>query len=156
MLHFYTRLLHRQSAHRVALGRSSSYSISLCLLVIFSSLSISFFQSNTIKLVTATLGNRVWEDVNGNGVQDDGASGVPNVRVLLLRCNGDTIAQTLTDSVGMYQFANVAAGEYKLKFDLATAGSIFEKAGFTKRCNGGFIGFGCGLDAPRNALLYAN
>lgn len=79
------------------------------------------------------VGNRVWEDLNGNGIQDDGTGGIPNVTVFLLRCNGDTLAQTLTDANGLYRFSNVAAGDYKLRFSLASAGSTFATAMFTLR-----------------------
>ncbi|MFN7115713.1 MAG: SdrD B-like domain-containing protein, partial [Saprospiraceae bacterium] len=80
-----------------------------------------------------TIGNRVWEDVNGNGIQETGENGIANVTVLLLRCTGDTLAQTLTDASGLYRFSSLAAGEYKLRFNLATAGTNFTNGVLTLR-----------------------
>lgn len=77
------------------------------------------------------IGNRVWEDLNGNGIQDANENGIPNVTVLLLRCTGDTLAQTLTDATGLYRFNTLAAGDYKLRFNLATAASTFANGVFT-------------------------
>ncbi len=78
-----------------------------------------------------SIGNRVWEDLNGNGIQDANENGIPNVTVLLLRCTGDTLSQTLTDASGLYRFNTLAAGEYKLRFNLATAASTFANGVFT-------------------------
>ncbi|WP_141508950.1 SdrD B-like domain-containing protein, partial [Candidatus Chloroploca asiatica] len=62
-----------------------------------------------------TLGDRVWDDRNGNGVQDAGEPGVPNVRLDL---NGETGAgatvtlTTTTDASGIYTFTNLVPGTY--------------------------------------------
>lgn len=78
-----------------------------------------------------SIGNRVWEDLNGNGISETGENGIPNVTVFLLRCAGDTLAQTTTNATGLYQFNNLAAGDYKLRFSLASAGSTFTNGVFT-------------------------
>lgn len=77
------------------------------------------------------IGNRVWEDLNGNGIQEAGENGIPNVSVALLNCSGSSIAQTSTNASGLYQFANLPAGSYKVRFDLATAGATFSTGIFT-------------------------
>ena len=69
------------------------------------------------------LGNRVWLDNNGNGIQDIGEGGVANTVVEILNANGSiavdtknrTIRAILTDSDGYYNFCNLAVGHYKIK-----------------------------------------
>ena len=51
----------------------------------------------------AALGDRVWHDRDGDGVQDAGEPGVPNVTVMLYE-NGTPIMTTTTDSTGFYGF----------------------------------------------------
>jgi uncharacterized repeat protein (TIGR01451 family) len=56
------------------------------------------------------IGNRVWEDTNGNGVQDAGEAGIDGVDVTL-NCGGADFTQT-TANGGQYLFtdANVTGG----------------------------------------------
>ncbi|HVK11271.1 MAG TPA: SdrD B-like domain-containing protein [Gemmataceae bacterium] len=49
------------------------------------------------------LGDRVWRDNNGNGLQDPGEPGLAGVTVRLLD-NGSPIATTTTDAAGLYTF----------------------------------------------------
>ncbi len=79
------------------------------------------------------IGNRVWEDLNGDGIQNDGNGGVANVRVFLLNCNDMILSQTQTDGNGNYQFRQLAPGQYKLRFDLSTAAAPFNTGIFTLR-----------------------
>ena len=68
-------------------------------------------------LPTCSIGDRVWNDLNKNGIQDHGEPGVPNIKVKLIDCsNSNVISTTTTNSNGNYLFTNVAAGTYKLKF----------------------------------------
>jgi hypothetical protein len=46
----------------------------------------------------ATLGDRVWEDTNANGVQDAGEAGIAGVTVQLKDENGAPVATTTTDA----------------------------------------------------------
>ena len=60
-------------------------------------------------------------DDDGDGVIDEGASGVAGVRVALLRAaNGHTevAAETTTDEAGAYVFDALYAGEYSVLFEL--------------------------------------
>ncbi|WP_374359966.1 SdrD B-like domain-containing protein [Pseudoduganella danionis] len=69
----------------------------------------------------ASLGNRVWLDGNGNGVQDSGEAGVAGVKVLLLDANGTpTGASAVTDGSGSYSFSNLKPGTYSVQFDTST------------------------------------
>ncbi|NCC32665.1 MAG: hypothetical protein EOM24_11695, partial [Chloroflexia bacterium] len=62
-----------------------------------------------------TIGDRVWDDLNGNGVQDAGEPGVPNVRLDLTGVNGAGIGVNLTtqtDATGIYTFTDLVPGTY--------------------------------------------
>ncbi len=66
----------------------------------------------------ASVGDKVWEDKNHNGLQDVGEPGVGNVRVTLLDGSGATVlGSTTTNSSGIYSFANLNPGSYMLQFD---------------------------------------
>lgn len=64
----------------------------------------------------AQLGDRVWEDKNANGIQDTGEPGIPGATVQLYACNGNLLASTTTDSGGLYEFMDLAAGSYYVVF----------------------------------------
>ncbi len=72
---------------------------------------------------TGMIGDRVWVDANGNGLQDAGEPGLANVTVVLYRTNSGlgalTAIQTnVTTSTGAYSFAYLPDGEYVLGFEL--------------------------------------
>jgi hypothetical protein len=70
----------------------------------------AFIKSGTI------LGNQVWLDANGNGIQDPGEGGVGGMCVNLYDANGNLLQKTTTDSNGYYGF-NVESGEdYTIEF----------------------------------------
>lgn len=65
---------------------------------------------------TATLlGNRVWFDSNGNGIQDTGEEGIDGLCVNLYDASGNLIQRTSTDTNGYYGF-NVLPGKYSVEF----------------------------------------
>ncbi|MGE5430073.1 MAG: SdrD B-like domain-containing protein [Syntrophomonadaceae bacterium] len=69
----------------------------------------------------ASIGDFVWNDVNHNGIQDQGEAGIPGVTVYLYACNGNTVLQTTTtDASGFYHFTNLAPGGYYVQFVLPT------------------------------------
>jgi hypothetical protein len=73
---------------------------------------------------TATLiGNLVWLDTNGNGLQDAGEGGISGLCVNLYDEHGNMIDRTSTDSNGYYGF-NVEPGKYTVEF-LPPAGLKF-------------------------------
>ncbi|MBK7869757.1 MAG: carboxypeptidase regulatory-like domain-containing protein [Saprospiraceae bacterium] len=74
------------------------------------------------------IGNRVWEDLNGDGIQNDGPNGIANVTVVLLDCSNQPITQTLTNANGLYQFTQLPAGQYKLRFNFTSAAPAFANA----------------------------
>ena len=63
-----------------------------------------------------SVGNLVWHDVNGDGIQNPGEPGLPGVTVRLMNPNGSISATTTTNASGIYQFDNVVAGSYYLRF----------------------------------------
>jgi hypothetical protein len=64
----------------------------------------------------ATLGNFVFEDTNGNGLQDVGEAGIAGVTVSLRNSSGNIIATQSTDSLGFYSFTNLVSGQYSVQF----------------------------------------
>ena len=66
-----------------------------------------------------SIGNFVWEDRNGNGVQDAFEPGIPNVTVTLTGTDafGNPVnLVTTTDSNGAYVFNNLVPGTYTVTF----------------------------------------
>jgi hypothetical protein len=66
----------------------------------------------TIQGLPATVGNRVWEDLDGDGVQDTGELGVTNVTVRLLDASSNVVHTTITDVNGGYLFTNLLPATY--------------------------------------------
>jgi len=61
------------------------------------------------------LGNRVWLDQNGDGIQSPAEPGVGGVCINLISDNGELLQQTTSDSNGFYGF-NVETGKYTIEF----------------------------------------
>jgi VCBS repeat-containing protein len=71
-----------------------------------------------------SIGDFVWEDANGNGIQDPGEPGLYGATVNLLDGLGNWLSSTATDPSGHYQFTGLSAGKYIVQF-VAPAGSQF-------------------------------
>jgi hypothetical protein len=69
---------------------------------------------------TSSVGDRVWFDVNCNGIQDGTEVGGPEgLMVSLVNCaTGGTVATTTTDNDGYYLFDGLPEGDYKVCFEL--------------------------------------
>ncbi len=65
---------------------------------------------------TAAVGNYVWNDVNGNGIQDSGEPGIPGVTVTLYDNTNNPVASAITGSNGEYLFPNVLPATYTIGF----------------------------------------
>jgi uncharacterized repeat protein (TIGR01451 family) len=65
---------------------------------------------------TASLGDFVWLDANGNGVQDASEPGIVDVLVTLTETTTGAVRTTTTGATGKYNFANLAAGSYRVTF----------------------------------------
>ncbi len=78
-----------------------------------------FFQASII-------GDWVWEDLNGDGIQDAGEPGIDGVTVSLLDdlgapaigADGLMVPDQITAGGGLYQFMLVAPGDYQVQFNL--------------------------------------
>jgi hypothetical protein len=82
---------------------------------------------NKIPLGTGALGDRVWNDLNQNGIQDNGEPGIAGLPVGLFDCDSNQINVIATDETGHYLFDNLEAGTYVIKFE-APAGYKFTMA----------------------------
>ncbi len=77
---------------------------------------------------TASLGDRIWLDQNGDGMQDPGELGIPGVTVTVtylgrdgvLGGGDDIVFTTTTDSTGAYLVAGLPVGDYTVTVDPAT------------------------------------
>jgi protocatechuate 3,4-dioxygenase beta subunit len=68
------------------------------------------------------IGDRVWWDFDGDGIQDAGEPGIAGVTVSLYDSSGALVATTLTDANGQYWFSSTdgalrAGEEYVIAFD---------------------------------------
>jgi hypothetical protein len=72
----------------------------------------------------AKLGDFVWNDMNENGMQDEGEMGIEGIEVNLYTCADEMVATRMTDEDGMYVFDSIVPGDYYLTFT-APFGYIF-------------------------------
>jgi uncharacterized repeat protein (TIGR01451 family) len=72
-------------------------------------------------VVRGTIGDRIWLDTDGDGIQDIGEEGIANVEVSIYSVGGDgvpgggddvLVATTTTDANGKYLFNNLPPGTY--------------------------------------------
>src|SRR5262249_49946870 len=74
------------------------------------------------------IGNRVWNDRNGDGIQEAGEPGIAGVTVDLYDPNGNLLATAVTDANGNYYFSNNAG--------TSTGSVIFNVSGLKTNTNG--------------------
>ncbi len=82
-----------------------------------------------LKLVPtkASIGNKVWHDLDYDGIQDSNEAGIAGVTVKLLNSAGTVLKSMLTNSTGEYLFSNLAPGDYKVQVVKPT-GYLYTKA----------------------------
>ena len=71
---------------------------------------------------TATVGDKVWIDSDGDGIQDGDEPGLPGVTVTLYSADSPFVDQTTSDEDGNYLFENLSPGEFYLHFTGEPAG----------------------------------
>ncbi|CBN56821.1 beta strand repeat-containing protein [Kamptonema sp. PCC 6506] len=71
--------------------------------------------SNSLPVDTLSISGLKFHDINGNGLQDLGETGLPNWQFQLLDSSGVLIADTTSDANGQYEFDNVLPGDYSLE-----------------------------------------
>jgi len=78
---------------------------------------------------SAIVGDRVWFDVNGNGLPDVGEPGLVNVEVTLKNWLGASVMTTTTDSTGHFLFTGVEPGNgYYIELTSRTIPSGFQQS----------------------------
>ena len=65
----------------------------------------------------AGLGNFVFEDLDGDGIQDPNEPGLENVKVFLHDDNGNIVGIQFTDFNGNYLFEDLSPGHYYVRFE---------------------------------------
>ncbi|MEP6985907.1 MAG: SdrD B-like domain-containing protein, partial [Chloroflexota bacterium] len=81
-------------------------------------------------IALASIGDRIWMDTNGNGIQDAAETATPalleGLQVDLLDGTGaTTLATTFTDAAGNYLFNDLVPGNYIVKFPTPPTGYIW-------------------------------
>jgi len=72
-----------------------------------------------------SIGDRVWYDINKNGIQDNGEDGVSGVIVVLYNDKGAVLERTTTNASGEYRFDHIKKGSYEIGFSNLPSGYIF-------------------------------
>ncbi len=80
-----------------------------------------------INLPQTSLGDYVWHDKNGDGIQDANENGIKDIQVSLLDESEVVIATTITDASGWYEFADLYPAKYKVRFELPTGYTLSPK-----------------------------
>jgi len=84
---------------------------------------------DTNPLNNNSIGDRVWDDVNKNGIQDINELGVDGVTVTLYDNNNNVIAITSTNTDGYYLFPNLPNGTFYVGFSNLPLGYVFSQTG---------------------------
>jgi hypothetical protein len=63
------------------------------------------------------IGDRVWRDLDGDGIQDEGEPGLEGVRLELRDTEGTFLEETVSNAAGFYAFMRRCAGRYVVVID---------------------------------------
>ena len=74
------------------------------------------------------IGDYIWTDLDGDGVQDAGESGIPNV-VITLTLQSSTVITTVTDADGYYYFGDIPDGTHTVAVKLSTLPAGLSQSG---------------------------
>jgi len=69
-----------------------------------------------------SIGDFVFFDTDGDGIQDPGEQGIPNVQIILFDSNDNVVETTTSDSNGNYLFEEIPAGDYYLQYIIPSDG----------------------------------
>lgn len=75
----------------------------------------------------ASLGGKVWDDLNGDGIQDTNETLLKDIDVILLDQNKNVLKTTKTDIFGRYSFNDLNDGTYFIKINLSNGYDAFTK-----------------------------
>jgi len=70
---------------------------------------------NFCELMPAMLAGTVFEDTNGDGIQDPGEAGIAGVEIQLLDDDGNLVQTVFTDENGNYKINDIEPGNYMLR-----------------------------------------
>ena len=85
-------------------------------------------ESCELAYLYGSIGDRIWEDLNGDGIQDAGDGDITEGQVGLYQCGG-ALLQTMTlGGFPGYMFSDVMPGEYLLEF-IPPAGTALSMTG---------------------------
>jgi hypothetical protein len=74
-----------------------------------------------IPVPVGSIGDFVWKDVNGNGIQDSGEPGIAGVSVTLYKgSNPNPLGTAVTDANGLYLFTGLSSGTYSVVVNLSS------------------------------------
>ncbi|MBI1927242.1 carboxypeptidase regulatory-like domain-containing protein [Candidatus Poribacteria bacterium] len=93
---------------------------------------INGVNNNFGELLAASLGDRVWFDLDADGIQDTNETdGVQGVTVNLYDGMGGFVTSTTTNASGIYSFTNLTPGTYSVEFVVSTlpTGFVFSPQG---------------------------
>jgi len=82
------------------------------------------FTNTRVLIQKASIGDFVWKDLDGDGLQDAGELGFQGVTVELYTSTDTLVGTTTTGVGGSYSFTNLDPGNYYLKF-YAPSGYVF-------------------------------
>ncbi len=71
---------------------------------------------------TGTIGDKVWLDNDGDGIQDAGEEGLAGVTVSLYEANDNLLSSVVTAADGLFSFGSLGASEYYLTFTTPPTG----------------------------------
>lgn len=75
---------------------------------------------------TASIGDKVWNDTDQDGIQDGSETGVQGITVKLFASDGVTLLKTTTtNALGIYNFRNLLPGCYIVEFSNLSSGYVF-------------------------------
>ncbi len=74
------------------------------------------YNTTTIVPGPGSIGDFVWNDLNGDGIFGAGEAAMSGVTVDLLNASGTVVAVTTTDATGHYLFSGVNPGSYQVAF----------------------------------------
>lgn len=98
------------SYQKVILNAANASKVEINFAHSFALASIMFCDDNP---PSASIGDLVWNDVNGDG-SSAGEVGIANVSVILYDNSNNVLARTTTDANGLYSFDNLVDGQYKV------------------------------------------
>jgi protocatechuate 3,4-dioxygenase beta subunit len=73
------------------------------------------FGSQQVVPSSASLGDRLWHDLNANGIQDTGEPGLQGFTINLYNTSDELLDSTVTDQSGNYNFTNLLPGDYTVE-----------------------------------------